>query len=401
VFVLGVLLEALSAAAMGMVAVSPSAGGAYLCLRALQGCGAALSYCALLAWCADRFRGGLATVVGLQEAVAGVGFMVGPPLGGWLYAAGGFRLPFIVMGAGLLVALPLLPLALPSSTEDAEAEETPALGVAPPHGASHLSDSQAAQPAFVQRPPVTFLAVARLPPVLNACCVTLLAGLGFGFIGPTLAPHLRSTLGASERAIGALFGLTALTYALAAPLAGVLSDAHGPVRILALGTALLAVSYLLLGPSPLFGSRAAHAAPAGAWTLQLLSLALLGFAAALAFIPCMPAMEAAATARFGDGPASGETVAALYNGVYCGGEALGPLLGSSLVGALGFRWASTLVGGVLIGYLAALGALAVHRKGLPRWRRTHAYREAWWTQRALAQQPLLDAAAEEENFVWD
>ena len=358
---LGIVLEAVAAVAMGLVPIAPGAGLVYLLLRVAQGTGAALSYTALLASCADRFRGGLATLVGLQEAVAGVGYMVGPPLGGGLNAAGGVRLPFNVMGLGLVVCLPLLPFALPASAEGDEDQ-----AVAGPAAAGELTaeSSSSPLPGFVQHPELSFMAVARLPAVMNASLVTLLAGLAFGFIGPTLAPHLRDTLHASERAIGGLFGLAAGAYALASPGAGALADAYGPKRILAIGIAGLSISYIFLGPSPLLGAHASgEVATPGAWALQCISLTLLGLAAALAFIPCMPAMEVAVLARFGDSPASGETVAALYNGIYCAGEALGPLAGAAMTGLMGFKWASTLVAAILMSYCLALAGVEVHKRG--------------------------------------
>jgi MFS family permease len=362
--VLGIVLEAVAAVAMGLVPIAPGAAVIYLFLRVAQGTGAALSYTALLASCADRFRGSLATLVGLQEAVAGVGYMVGPPIGGGLYAVGGFRLPFIVMGLGLVICLPLLPFALPAAEPGNEDGHEAGGGASTAAAVAIGESSSSPLPGFVQHPELSFMAVARLPAVMNASLVTLLAGLAFGFIGPTLAPHLRDTLHASERAIGGLFGLAAGAYALASPGAGALADAYGPKRILAIGIAGLSIAYIFLGPSPLLGAHASgEVATPGAWALQCISLTLLGLAAALAFIPCMPAMEVAVLARFGDSPASGETVAALYNGIYCAGEALGPLAGAAMTGLMGFKWASTLVAAILMSYCLALAGVEVHKRG--------------------------------------
>ncbi len=361
--VLGLLLEAAAAAAMGAVPVRPHAGWAFLLLRCAQGTGAALSYTALLAFAAERFAGALATVVGIQEAVSGVGYMIGPPLGGALYTLGGFALPFAVMGAGLLAALPLLPAALPSDAAACGADEDgcgaggaggaggAAPGAAP--GAARARAAAAAAAELSAPPPPRFLAVAALPPVANAAAVTLLAGVAFGFVAPTLAPHLSRTLRASEGAIGALFGLCAAAYALAAPAAGLAADALGARRVMCAGVALLSLAYTLLGPSPLFGAQPAPGA-AAAWATQCAALLLLGVGAAAAIIPCMPLMEREAAAHAGAGAA--ETVAALFNGVYCAGEALGPLVGAALVGALGFGWAATVVALLLAAYVATAAA---------------------------------------------
>jgi len=48
--------------------------------------------------------------MGLTEISTGLGYMVGPPLGGMLFAAGGFATPFVVLGLALLPAgAPLAP----------------------------------------------------------------------------------------------------------------------------------------------------------------------------------------------------------------------------------------------------------------------------------------------------
>ena len=46
--------------------------------------------------------------MGLTEISTGLGYMVGPPLGGMLFAAGGFATPFVVLGLALLPAAPPL-----------------------------------------------------------------------------------------------------------------------------------------------------------------------------------------------------------------------------------------------------------------------------------------------------
>ena len=40
--------------------------------------------------------------LGITEISTGLGYMVGPALGGWLYSIGGFTMPFLVLGTLLL-----------------------------------------------------------------------------------------------------------------------------------------------------------------------------------------------------------------------------------------------------------------------------------------------------------
>lgn len=41
---------------------------------------------------------------GVMETFAGLGYTAGPPIGGVLYELGGFQLPFLVLGAFLIIA---------------------------------------------------------------------------------------------------------------------------------------------------------------------------------------------------------------------------------------------------------------------------------------------------------
>lgn len=50
------------------------------------------------------FPGKISTIVGVMEVFAGLGFAVGPVIGGMLYEYGGFQLPLLVLGSLLVLA---------------------------------------------------------------------------------------------------------------------------------------------------------------------------------------------------------------------------------------------------------------------------------------------------------
>ena len=219
---------------------------------------------------------------------------------------------------------------------------------------------------FLQYPELSFWAVARLPQVINGSIVTMLAAIGFGYITPTLQQHLHSELGAGTGLVGALFGLTAATYAMGAPISGWLADRYGHTRVLTIGIIGMGFAYLLLGPTPLLGNTGAlpHVL---LWLICVTSLLMLGAFASLAFIPCMPVMEAAASDRFGESSGVGETVASLYNGVYCAGEAAGPLVGSLLTSLIGFKWGTTVVAALLFIYGIVFTAFTAQQHPWVQW----------------------------------
>lgn len=65
----------------------------------------------------------------------------------------------------------------------------------------------------------------------------------------------------------------------------------------------------------------------------------------------------------GMGPQSTELVAGMYNGVYCAGEALGPLIGGVLVGCMSFSWATTIIAGTLWLYVGVVAVVALRMRG--------------------------------------
>ena len=56
----------------------------------------------------------LATINSWSETAFGVGYSTGPAIGGFLYDAGGFHLPFMVIGVANILFAIIIILALPS-----------------------------------------------------------------------------------------------------------------------------------------------------------------------------------------------------------------------------------------------------------------------------------------------
>ena len=75
-------------------------GAMFSILRVMQGVAYSTMDVALLMYCTKLFPGQVSKVVGENEAIVGLGVVVGPPIGGLLFQLGGFRLPLLVL-AGL------------------------------------------------------------------------------------------------------------------------------------------------------------------------------------------------------------------------------------------------------------------------------------------------------------
>ncbi|KTF86544.1 hypothetical protein cypCar_00031797 [Cyprinus carpio] len=63
---------------------------------------------------AKVFPDNIATVLGFMEIFTGLGLILGPPLGGWLYQSFGYEIPFVFTGFLLFATVPLNLWILPS-----------------------------------------------------------------------------------------------------------------------------------------------------------------------------------------------------------------------------------------------------------------------------------------------
>ncbi len=266
--------------------------------------------------------------LGVCELSTGLGYMLGPPLGGVLYNAGGFAAPFVALGALLLAAAACIGGALPRSKG---ANDSGSDGVEPP-------------------PPPGLLRNARVWALLGACA---LANSDYALLEPSLGAHAAAHgLASGAASVGALFALASAAYTLACPLAGWLAarERLGPRLLIVGGLVLQAGGLVLVGPSPLLGGGVAlgHA--------QLLAaLVLLGVGEAMAMTPALDALIGAS-----GGDASEATVNALSGAMAAAfslGQCVGPLLGSSAGARVGLDWVTTAGACAVVACAAAVGAM--------------------------------------------
>lgn len=178
----------------------------------------------------DAFPDHLGSVIGLLEAVAGLGYVLGPVFGAALFEWGGFLLPFLVLGAFPAAACLLLAYMLNcrgGSTLTA-----------------HASSSCGEAGGKGGRRSVSWLFV-------YVCLATMLSTTAIAFFEPCLARHLMQHLQVDVSTSGMLQGALSLAYIIAAPLGGWLGEAYGHRLVLVLGLVVFAFALALLGPVPL------------------------------------------------------------------------------------------------------------------------------------------------------
>ncbi|CAB3369675.1 Hypothetical predicted protein [Cloeon dipterum] len=281
-------------------------------LRGTEALGAAAYSTASYTFVADIFPDNIGSVMGILETFVGLGMSVGPALGGVLYSVGGFGLPFYTLGIVMVFFVPINIYLLPA----AEANE-------PRQKAGSI------------------LEVLRVPSVVVIGLVVIVSAANWGLLDPTLEPHLRQ-YNLTPQQIGLVFLLSSGVYAAASPLWGLLASKIGSHWfMMCFGLVLCTFGLLTIGPSPLIPFL-----PGSLW-LTLVSLAILGIAAALTLLPTYQAvLDAAVAGGCSDDLPTYSIVAGVWSGMYSLGEVIGPSLGGLVLEWYGFPTCATLMAGV-------------------------------------------------------
>mmetsp|Transcript_25004 Transcript_25004/g.69748 ORF Transcript_25004/g.69748 Transcript_25004/m.69748 type:complete len:573 (-) Transcript_25004:224-1942(-) len=337
VLLFGLVVLSLSTIAFPWAQSMEMAGG----IRVLQGVGAAAVQTPVVARATVMFPRHMSTVMGLIETATGVGFMIGPVVGGLLYEIGDYWLPFLVMGAlnaGLII------LSICAHASDGQKS------LAEAHSSQMASDDEgvAAEAALASKP-----SMLRSLPLAVHCLSTVFMSVSYGFLGPILATELKGTLEVGALGTGLVFALGAAIYSCMAPLSGWLADnVTGNRFLIFVGFFLCGVSLLLFGPAPII--------PAGSqglqWTYKLAGMSLLGLGLSLT-VPLVPDMVQSEKGR----PGAEERIAALWGTMFSMGEVLGPAVGGLLGQLLGFRAACSAAGVFMLAWAAFLWLLAVSK----------------------------------------
>lgn len=339
---------------------------AWIFWRAVQGFSTAPIYGSVSVMFANTFHGPgeFSKVNGMQEAVAQIGFAVGPAMGGALFQHGGFLLPF---GISALSHLPFIGLSFwtPSEEECADEKSTKLLSVDVDTGRlkSESSDEQS------ELEPVS-LANIMTPEVLLIMPAGMIFCGVFGALDPVYARHFTDTLDVhSSSALGVLMSMPAIPSFVLALVVPFLMDRFGGHTIMTFGVALLSFCCVLIALSnpdvvqvlgwglPLIPGSTAQ------WALQITIAMGIGSASACGWIPVLPDMMEKAAARVAkDRNLSREastamvsaTVSSLFSMCTALGEAFGPIVGGILKNRCGFGGTFLLFGGILGIYLAVL-----------------------------------------------
>ncbi|CAB1335535.1 unnamed protein product [Coregonus sp. 'balchen'] len=243
------------------------------------------------------FPNNIATVLGSLEMFAGLGLILGPPIGGWLYQSFGYKVPFMALGCFLILMVPFNMYILPS-----------------------------------------FVLI---------CFAIFTLSSGLGFLDATLSIYAIDTFDLSPGYVGLLFLGLSLPYCLASPLLGIISDRFPYTRswFMVLGGLFTATGFWFLGPVPILQIQRQM------W-LVVFMLGVIGFSLSMTAIPTFPEiLECAYEIGFEEGLSTLGLVSGLFGAVWSIGMFCGPMLGGFITQQLSFEWAASVQGG--LAFLAA------------------------------------------------
>nr|XP_013814602.1 PREDICTED: MFS-type transporter SLC18B1 isoform X2 [Apteryx mantelli mantelli] len=233
-FVAGMFVSGCVTILFGMLDKVPS-GTVFISLcflvRAMDAMGFAAAMTASFSILAKAFPNNIATVMGSLEIFTGLGLVLGPPLGGFLYQSFGYEIPFITLGCLVLVLVPVNMCLLPKY------------------------DSIPSKDSFWK--------LILLPKVLLLCLTIFSLSACLGFLDPTMSLFILKKFKLPAGYVGLVFLGLALSYSLSSPLLGLLSDKLPYLRkwLLVSGGLITAVCFFMLGPAPVLHIERAFVGP--------------------------------------------------------------------------------------------------------------------------------------------
>lgn len=264
--------------------------------RLIQGMAAAATWTAGLAAVALLYPEHVGEKIGIVMAAMGMGTILGPPVGGFLYRFFGYQKMFVVLA---FICFLLLLLVLKTNF----------------HGLIPKSKS---------REPVNFRRIAQNPSLLWLCVVVTVCCSSLGMLEIILPNQMDGNFGLDSFQIGLLFGAMGLIHAVGDTLVGYWSDRYGFTVFVFWGLlgAAACLPFLALAPSVAF---------------LIIAMALVGVTVGAAMVPSQPLMHRIILSDAGSqGNGDAGFAYGLFNTCYSMGLILGPLLGGALYKYFGF-----------------------------------------------------------------
>lgn len=190
-------------------------------VRIVEALGNAAFLTASFSIIATEFPNNVGTTFAALETCFGLGLIVGPMVGGFLYSVGGYFLPFVILGSALFSVALMTLCILPKNSASIEEHDQN-------HG---------------------ILKVIQIPGVLVCSLGIIGTSASIGFISATLEPHIRE-FDLSPFLVGVVFVINGGVYAGSAPIWGCLVDRGIKQKYISLiGSIFIILAFIMVGPT--------------------------------------------------------------------------------------------------------------------------------------------------------
>ena len=255
---------------------------------------------------AQLFPNTVATVFALVEMSFGVGMILGPTVGGALFQAGGFTMPFATLGGILLVQALISTMTLPqlnNSSNDGSAQN------------------------------FGMMKALTIPSVVLAISSVFSASIAVGALQATLERHL-AQFNLSPLHVGFFFMLYGGAYALLNPFWGWMADRYSSKIVIMIGSFLLGLGFLLVGPVPGMGLKSSY-------ELCVFSVIIAGVGLGAQLVAAFSeAQKSAVIKGFPDDISTYSLVSSIWTSAFALGAFVGPTASGALYDAVGFEWST-------------------------------------------------------------
>ncbi|KAG1666552.1 MFS-type transporter SLC18B1 [Nymphon striatum] len=334
-------------------------------MRFIQGAGSGALQTSLYAFITTEFADRVSSAAGFLEMAFGVGYALGPLLGGLLYTAGGFPLPFIVTACMCFVMVPVSWFLLPVSVLHEKDQSL---------SASKSSLRLLTIPSIYLPLSVVILAMGNLAYIFMAYPLQAskdvieesrvifplyrhISCRKFTQPAPYCVQQLKKMTNlyismqfdASPSFMGLLFGVASAEYALVAPLVGFIVDKKGYLtkkQMVIIGDLVIAFAFIFMGPAPFLHIDRSL------WQLAgTLVLFLIGQCSA--YVPSFGfCVDEASKLKDADEAELKGMISGLMSTTSVVGAFIGPVLGGVFLDHFGWSWTAVI--------LSALTTLNAH-----------------------------------------
>ncbi|XP_022101508.1 MFS-type transporter SLC18B1-like isoform X2 [Acanthaster planci] len=303
-------------------------------IRLLEGLGTSATITSSAAIMAVTFPDNVGTAVSLIEMMGGLSYAVGPAIGGLLYNAGGFKLPFFTLGGFVLVA------------------DAVNFFLMPQQGSTNQETGSLIQ-------------VLRIPAIWIILLTIVVISVCMASFDPILSIHLKE-LDFTVIQISLVFLSFGLVYALSSVFWGAVADAKKATRIMiVMGLWGTTVFFLLVGPSPLLKIP----------PTKLIPIIEIPFGSAVIALVAMPTLVDMFTSAEWYGIPNNLGLTSIISGIWNSGFAFGTMAGPIIAGALteqfGFPITTTILAGCCLVVMLVVCLFGVWEYQCGKGRRIH------------------------------